>query len=516
MPRLLDQVFAFRYVTAENAPSYRAIVEVFSQARERYQIELRPADVREALARSGLRHELDLADEAGLDRHLDQLDAWGNLQRSHDTAAVARVEDFYRRRYLYRLTPVGEAAHRAVREVEETVGRSGALQTSMLVEIRDALAALAEAERGSDAAGLARALHRLRSAFDSLTEEANLFLSELDRHVSAERVDEERFLAHKHALLAYLGRFVADLKKLAPEIAERVADAEALSPDRFIGLAANGAELPPALDGGDPVAQWVAAERARWDGIRAWFAGTAGEPPRVERLQAKARDSVARLTRALTRLDERHARSVDRAADFRTLARWCAEAASDDAAHALYASALGLYPARHFHLTETDPELTRASTSWWEAEPVEVPVRLRTHGAVSRAGRPPPVLSFADGRAWLAARRKRERAQLDAALSRFAGRGPVRLSDIATLDASEFDQLLALLDEALCSTRDAGGARRTRSADGRLDIVLRPPADERAWTAIETPRGRLRCRDYLVEARVASPERTAAVGGGTP
>ncbi len=104
MPRLLDQVSGFRYVTAENAPTYRAIVEVFAEARERYQIELRPADVREALARSGFHHQLDLANEAELDRHLDQLDAWGNLQRSHDTAAVARIEDFYRRRYLYRLT----------------------------------------------------------------------------------------------------------------------------------------------------------------------------------------------------------------------------------------------------------------------------------------------------------------------------------------------------------------------------------------------------------------------------
>jgi len=237
LPRLLDQVSAFRYVTAENAHSYRAIMQVFFEARERYEIELRPADVRDALARSGLHHDLELTDEAELDRHLDQLDAWGNLQRSHDTAAVARVEDFYRRRFLYRLTPVGEAAHKAVCEVEATVGRSGALQTSMLVEIRDALSELAAAARAGDAAGLARALHRLRAAFDSLTEEANLFLSELDRHASgpgagpgaAERVDEERFLAHKQALLAYLGRFVADLKRLAPEQQAEILNRQGIS-----------------------------------------------------------------------------------------------------------------------------------------------------------------------------------------------------------------------------------------------------------------------------------------------
>ncbi|HEX7488468.1 MAG TPA: TIGR02677 family protein, partial [Anaeromyxobacteraceae bacterium] len=262
MPRLLDQVHAFRYVTAENAPTYRALVEVFAAAKERYEIELRPAQVKERLARSGLHHQLE--SDAELDRHLDQLAEWGNLQRAHDTSAVAHVEDFYRRRFLYRFTPIGEAAQKAVREVEETVGRSGALQTSMLLEIRDALSALVAAAQGSDAAGLARALHRLRGAFVSLTEEAKLFLGELDRHTAGERLDEERFHAHKGALLAYLGRFVADLKRLAPEIAARIAEVEQLDPDRLLAVAAGAAERPPALDGTDPTVRWIADERARW------------------------------------------------------------------------------------------------------------------------------------------------------------------------------------------------------------------------------------------------------------
>jgi uncharacterized protein (TIGR02677 family) len=218
--RLLDQVEVLRYVTVENAHNYRAIIEAFVEAKEHYLIELSAAEVRDLLGRSGLAHDLPAAED--LDRHLDALDGWGNLQRFHDTAAVARVEDFYRRRYRYRLTPQGEAAHRAVREVEATVGRSGALQTSMLLEIDAALEALALAARASDAPGLVRSLHRLRAALDSLAEEANLFLGELDRRVSAGRIDEAQFLAHKQALLAYLGKFIDDLRRLRPQIAERV------------------------------------------------------------------------------------------------------------------------------------------------------------------------------------------------------------------------------------------------------------------------------------------------------
>jgi uncharacterized protein (TIGR02677 family) len=509
--RLLDRVNALRYAcAAENVENYRAIVECFVLAKDRYEIELRSAEVRERLARSGLVH--DFPGEADLDRHLDQLVEWGNLQRSYDTASVASLKDYYRRCFLYRLTPQGEVAYRAVAEVERTVGRQGALQTSMLVEIRDAVATLLGAARAADAPALHRTLHRLWGAFDSLTNEAKLFLGDLDRHFAIERLDEERFLAHKQALLAYIGRFVADVKRLAPEVAALLEETEAAGPAAFLPLAATAAELPPAPDGGDPAAAWVTRQQSHWSGLRAWFLTAGAERPRVEALQAKARESVLRLTRALARLDERHARVADRAANFRTLARWFTAAGDDAGAHVLFTRAFGLYPARHFHVAEEDPELTRASTSWWEARPVAIPVRLRTHGAVSRSGRPPPARAFDDGRAWLAAKARRERAQIDAALARFLGRGPVRLSDVATLDHAEFEQLLVLLDEALCAPRDPAGARSARTCDGRLLVTLRP-AEGTRWVALETPAGRLRCRDHVLEVTSTDAHSVKAAGG---
>ena len=523
--RLLDRVNALRYVTAaENVQNYRALIECFVLAKDRYDIELRPADVRARLACSGLVHEMP--GEADLDRHLDQLVEWGNLQRSQDTTGVASLRDFYRRNYVYRLTPQGEVAHRAVAEVERTVGRQGALQTSMLVEIRDALAALLGAARAADAAATYRALHRLWGAFETLTQEAKLFLGDLDRHLAVDRVDEQRFLAHKQALLAYIGRFVSDVKRLAPEIGallleleqdgrpDRGGAADAASPGRagapaeLLCLAATAAELPPA-PGEDPVAAWLARERGRWAGLRAWFLPSAMERPRVDALQAKARESVLRLTRALARLDERHARVADRAADFRTLARWFTEAEGDAAAHTLFMQAFGLHSARHFRVAEDDPELTRASTSWWDARPVEIPVTLRTRGATAHGGRPPPVLSFGDGRAWLAARARRERAQIDAALSRFIGRGRVRLSDLPALDPAELAQLLALLDEALCAPRDGEGARSARTCDGRLLVTLRPAPGTR-WVVLATAAGRLRCRDHELEVVATEARRVRA------
>ena len=512
-PRVLDAVPVFRYVTADNASNYRALLEVFVEAKERYLIELRPAEVRDGLARSGLRFERagELDPERHLDNHLDQLVAWGNLQRAHDTAAVTRVEDFYRRRFLYRLTSAGEAAHRAVRDVEATVGRSGALQTGMLVEVRDALGALAAAARAADAPALVRALHHLHTGFESLTAEANLFLGELERNVGEGRVEEERFFAYKHALLAYLGRFVEDLRRLRPEIAERFAEADALGPDRLLAVAVAAADLPPALPGEDPGARWIADQRGRWDGVRAWFSEAAPGGPRVDRLHRAARAAVVKLTRSLERLVERRSRPVDRAADFRTLARWFAACASDDECHALWVAAFGLHPARHFTIEEDDPDRLRPEASWWDAEAVEIPVRLRTHGTMARPGRPPPALDFSDGRAWLAALRRRQRGEAEAALARFEGRGPLRLSALGAIGAAELAQLLALLDEALAAPPSDDRSRRARTADGRLEIRLRRPERE-DWVTVETPAGRLRCLDYELEVAAAAGQALPRAG----
>lgn len=84
-------------------------------------------------------------------------------------------------------------------------------------------------------------------------------------------------------------------------------------------------------------------------------------------------------------------------------------------------------------------------------------------------------------------------------MRRFTGKGPLRFSDIATLETAEFDLLLALLDEALSATRGANGTRKTRTADGRLTITLESPQEADAeLVTLTTPRGRLCCRNYRI------------------
>lgn len=503
--RALNQVAAFDYVTVENAPTYRAIMQVFFEARQRYVIELRARDVREQLELSNLHFEL--ATDEALDRHLDQLVAWGNLAHAHDPGAVSRLEDFYKKRFVFHLTAVGEAAHRAVLEVEATAGRSGSLQSTMLAKIRDALAALSKEGQSNSPSPdtLFRLLHDLHSAFGTLTEEANHFIGAIDRSDTGPAA-EERFMLYKHALLAYISRFIEQLRRLSGEIRAAIDAVRQSGERRLIELASRSSDLPPSLGHEDPAQLWREDQHRRWAGMCAWFQGdlAAGSPPVVDRLAQVARDAVIALTRTLVRLNERRTRPVDRAADFRALARWFTQASDDRAAHLLWSKAFGLAPARHFDLAEADHELVPPSTSWWDAPPVEVPIRLRSHGAVSTAGRPSAAADHALAREWIAQKRRQEQRVLQEAIRRFTGRGPLTLSTLGTLTSPELDVLLTFIDEALASGRRADGSRVARSSDGRFVVTLHPPPPEQAaLVTIDVPTGRLSCLDYRIQVEDA-------------
>ena len=94
----------FSHVTAEKSAVYRAIMDLFSAARRQFRHHLRPDEVLLEARWPGERPTLEEAQQA-----LAQLVEWGNLQAQPDTARVATIEDFYRKRLLYRLTSGGEA-----------------------------------------------------------------------------------------------------------------------------------------------------------------------------------------------------------------------------------------------------------------------------------------------------------------------------------------------------------------------------------------------------------------------
>src|SRR5262249_24113567 len=110
----------FSFVTEPNATVYRAILAAFVTAKERFRLHRRPVQVLDAVrADSGRVWTEAPPDLPAVEAGLRQLSGeWGLIEAHPDTAAVTTVEEFYRPRFLYRLTQQGAAAEQAVRLYE--------------------------------------------------------------------------------------------------------------------------------------------------------------------------------------------------------------------------------------------------------------------------------------------------------------------------------------------------------------------------------------------------------------
>lgn len=487
----------FTYTVSEKAPLYVAIVDALTAAKERFLLQVRPDEIRRELAATlgdGLR--LDVADITAC---LEQLADWGNLARSYDTAAPETLVEFYAKRYLYQLTPAGVAAHEGVAAVRASrLDAGGRLSAVLLPAIVERLEAIKAQTAAPDAAKLYGLLGDLFASFADLAENSARYMSDLARSIGEIAAEDATFLAYKQAVFAYLNDFVGRFTDAEPAIRRLVSE---LDPDmdRLVAVAA-AADAAPTLGGTDagPVEELI----DRWGGVCAWFLGRGEDAPVSHALRASMLDALRRILVAVSHVNERHMRRVTREADFTQLAGWFAAMDGSDAsaAHTLWDTVFGMWPARHFSDAAGDEEAERGR-SFWDAAAAEVPPRLRQSGRRASPGRPGFAADYSDHKLARLEALRHQHAQATEALLRLAGRMPVRLSDLGDLDAHEFAQFLAVIDAALNSTARTDGERHASTP--LVSVRLRPPAD-RARATVSTAEGSLDCPDYHLDIAVAA------------
>lgn len=488
----------FRYLAAENAAAYRRIMRVFVHAKQRFVVTLRPEEV---LA------DLEGAEPDATRIALGQLEQWGNLRSDPDTSRVTTLADFQRARVMYQLTQEGENAERSLDEFDRRFGVAGSLQSAALDDIVVQLRALLEAAglRPLDESRVALALLTLTERFENLAANAQAFAGSLRRTIDLRGIDEAAFLAYKDTLIGYLDRFIQDLLTQTGMIAGLVEELDREGVDELLEAAARRDARDDAPDAApvDHTAVW----RERWTGFRQWFVGGSG-PSQASLLRRMARTAIPELLRAAAAINERRSGRSDRAADFRTLALWFAEAPTDADRHRLARVAFGLASARHLAidgdtLDARSREPVPASTPWSAAPPVEISPRLRTTGSWEKRGAAARIRDrSADRRAIELAIADRQEA-LDAVRAQLLTDGPKRLDELRITEPQALAAFLGLVGQALGRRADPRETVRVPSLDGAFVVTIEPAPAEGPLLPLLTPMGELRGPAHRIGIEVA-------------
>lgn len=491
----------FRFTTTDRRDLNLAVMMAFERAST-----LEPAlnfdAVRQGLESAGW----DLTvDDATLHQVLEALVGWRLLDVSQDhSARYTSPEEFERKNLQWALTRRGEAAVGGVLQALDTLRSTVGLQPAVLDAIGDGLHDLARLLRSPRTAGTDGRIHVLLSQVEAqlggLVTSVRQFNGHLQRLVREDALDDTVFSDVKRRTVAYLEEYVAGVERPQRRLRDAVLGLDALGPTTLFDRALVGANLAPIGDE-DPGPAWIAERARRWASLRAWFAPDDGRAPRIEGLLSVARTAIVELLRVLERRWDRRRRSASVAHDFRQLATWFAELPGDEEAHRLFGAAFGLWPARHAHLLPADGAEVRTSDTWLSAPAVDVAPSLRATGSLTNRGRITPVRDPALTRAARQREQAVELADHRQLQQRLITAGDVRLSSLPALPPEGFGEFLSLLAAALAAPVGLDGRRRSLSADGQVEVVLRDDRDGRQ-VALRTGEGILRGPDLWLSIQL--------------
>lgn len=495
-----------RYAVVPEAERYRRIMRVLYLEHRNFGLRLSPEAIAARL-REAFALELDVHT---LQASLDQLHEWGALDREYDTGLARSARELRRNRFTYDLRPAGKRTEQLLEELDQLSDSYGALEGGRLAAIRDALGHLARllGEPEPAARELREQFERLIVEVERLHEGASDFMSRLNRIIAtSEQVDEEEFERCKGALIEHLQGFRGELRRHADDIASGLRAVERLGAERMVARIVSDLELPVVL-GVTP--EEIAAQRHaelldQWYGVWSWFVDEPGRSSPWAALTAKVIDAIRAILDIAERIIDRRTLRADRARACQHLARLVHDA-PDGQAVAVVLAAFGMAAPRHVGVPEEDPDALAAPgrTSWLEAPPAPVVAHLRRPGTrMPGAGRGAPIPDTAASAARLRERARQEREELAAMLARFAGRGPVRLSDVARLGAAEFRHLLHWIGRAYEAPAGPGNVRQAGSRDGRASVLLHPPEAGEPRVVLAVPQGRFTTANYRLEVRTA-------------
>ena len=491
-----DRFRLFNFTRRDDYLAYLWVLRAMDRLRVMHVAQSHTDDVAAVLQDLAAAHDGVPPNVGNLRERLDNLSDDGVLHRLEDASRAGSLARYRNRQSVYQFTELGHRAYGAVEGILAARLQDANLSRLAFSDIVRDLRGLAEANRDGDGDEIVRRL----ASLDRLTEDMarrsarfHLTLGDITRSTDA---SPEMFLRYKHALMAHMSDFMAELDRYLPRLAQAVEQVEATGIGTLLNRAAE-ADDRPLMRRDEVLDDW----RRRWAGIRAWFVAEAGGPSRTAELAMATRAGVSSMIALLRQITESQRGGVNRSTQLKHLAQWVFDVADEDAAHALMSAAFNLRLARHAGGAHDDSDLISTRLSWLDAPGVEVAMTLFRRGKAPSPGLPQRLGAQAGIRAELRRRQAEQRAAERDAARGLLGAGV----NNRVLDEAETRVLLKLLTRALEARSVVAG--RITGGTGGNDVMTVRLVPSAAGSAVRTVHGVLHLPGLSLEI---APARTLA------
>lgn len=363
-----------KYLSADNAWRYRAIMRIFYLYDQKFRHWLNKEDVYETLAGDDrfAGYTMDMCKQ-----DLDALRDWGNLSAVQDTARAATYEQFVNKQFRYQMTEYAIEIERMTIRLENLFIEGGSLEPTLLERIKESLEKI-EAMAGADQKTLGGWWSQLTGDFQRLNQNYQDYIRDWHSIKMDELMKTKHFLVYKEKLTEYLRYFIKELQAHGAVI-ERLLNG--MSEEKLAALFSRIADYEmdiPRVDMEKIRREDIQANIAgKYESLKHFFCGAQSE---VEMILSMTSEIIRRLTRYAASILELTTQYSSRREEYRKVMALFRKTKSLEEAHLLSAQVFGIDSWKHFCGSQ-ERETENIQSSIYDESPTQVLLvpRVRTY-----------------------------------------------------------------------------------------------------------------------------------------
>lgn len=355
MAHRFDQIETFKYITETNAPIYRSIMRFFFDKHNRYDNYISSNELYHWLRDNQYVNEDYKEDQLNL--HLNQLVKWDCLRSKQDRKGGFTIEEFVKKRLLYKITNFGkEIESLLVRYDELDEAIVGSLDGIQFKKILKHLRTLNDNHPSKLSNEKTYEIWKdVIRTFQSLNTNASSYLSHIQSIETEELMQSDFFLEFKSKFVQYLGKFILELRQSKHRIISELKKIDEQHVQAYIKKIIDfNKDIQIMNDDYDSTKHEKTLNR-HWRQLEFWFLGVTDEESDVKNLEFRTNEAIQLITRYANRLTDIKKQSQSRKSDYQSLSKWFSEIDSIDEAHQLSAAVFGARHSRSFLVKDANP-----------------------------------------------------------------------------------------------------------------------------------------------------------------